>query len=211
MFLEDPPMFLGETLKGTDADGNLINAERLGQIFTLPYGRVASPQVRAAKGRFTGHPITAVLLRNTSGGVLLGKRLGQLSRTAGFKPLQEVDGYSTTLANQGVVIIDSQLGSAGVASNDIFWGIIRGPATILTPIAGADFNGDIAVGGRLVSSTGTTTGATTSGRPSNVTMNATTGLTDAYKMAANAIGVAMSARTTGETNADLLLNATIVW
>lgn len=208
----DPPMKLGETLSGTDSEGNLINKDKLGIPYVF-YPHKQSGVIRGQKGPLTGKPIVAVLLRNESGGALLGKRLGQLVRTAGYGMTQAVDGYSTTLANKSIVLIDPHLPSAGVADDDIFWGIIRGPALVLLPLAGADMNGDITVNSPLVAATGTTTGATTSGRVSNVTFTAATagntsnGL-DAFNMAYGCIGRALSARTTGETTAgtDILVD-----
>ena len=207
-----PPMNLGESLDGVDLDSNLTNTDKLGMVYTFPANTLTGGPNRQ-KSVKTGRAITAVLLRNTSGAALLPKRLGQLDRTAGYAMTKNVDGYSTTLANQGVVVIDPFLPAAGVASNDIFWGIISGPAAVLVPIAGADFNGDIALNAPLVSSTGTTTGATTSGRVSNVTVTAATaGNTlngyDGFKMAYAVLGRAMSARTTGETTAgtDILVD-----
>lgn len=205
MLFAAPPMELGQVLDGVDPDGNLTNEDKLGMVYTFGnYTPSGGPN--RAKAISGGRPITAVLMRNTSGAALLPALLGQISRTAGYGMVKNVDGYSTTLANQGVVLIDPFLPAAGVASNDIFWGIIGGPALVNMPIAGADANGDIAVNAPLVSSTGTTTGATTSGRVSNVTFTAATaGNTlngfDGFKMAYGVLGRAMSARTTGETTA----------
>jgi hypothetical protein len=75
-----------------------------------------------------------------------------------------------------------------------------------TPTAGADFNGDIAAGAPLVAATGTTSGNSTGGRVSNVTLPGQTGETAAFSAAANLVGYALSARTTGVTDADILVN-----
>jgi hypothetical protein len=207
----EPPMGLGETLKGTDADSNLINTDKLGQIFYFD-----RKLTRAANSRDSGKPIGAVLLRNTSAVVLLGKRFGQLDRTAGLGMNHNVNGYSTTLANKGVVAIDPWLPSAGVAINDIFWGVFSGPALVLLPLVGSDHTADIAVNDPLVASTGTTTGATTSGRVTHVRFtNATAGETgaalNAFNMIYGCVGRAMSARTSQETTAgaDLLVDLAI--
>jgi hypothetical protein len=210
----EPPMPLGESLKGTDVEGNLINEEKLGQVYVFPASRVSNT-IRGSKGRFTGKPIVAVLMRNTSGGVLLGKRLGQLDRTAGYTMTKEVNGYSTGLGNGPVVLIDPYLPSAGVADDDIFWGIVHGPALVLLPLTSSG-HADIAVNDPLVAHTGTTTGATTSGRVTKVQFaNATAGETgaglQAFTMAYNVIGRAMSARTSQETTAgaDILVDFAI--
>lgn len=208
LFFSDPPMMLGQTLRGTDdgtTTGNLINSERLGQIFMLPRQTLTGGPT-GQKSRSTGMPVFAVLLRNTSGAALLPSLLAQVSRTAGYKMLQECDGYSTTLANQRIVLVDDQLPSAGVADKDIFWGIIGGPALVTTSMNGTDQNGDIAVNAPLVAATGSTTGATTSGRVSNITLPGQTGATNSVTMMLGYLGTALSARTTGETNALLLAN-----
>ena len=171
--LTEPPMDLGQTLKGTDADLNLINSHYLGQVCYFD-----NKAARSDKNRQTGKPIGAILLRNTSGLTLLGKRFGQLDRTAGFGMVHNVDGYSTTLNNMGVVLIDPYLPSSGVADDDIFWGLFSGPALVLLPLVGSDHTADIAVNDPLVAATGTTTGATTSGRVTHVRfVNATDGST----------------------------------
>jgi hypothetical protein len=198
-------MELGQTLDGVDPDGNLTNEDKLGLVLRFGNYPITGGPNRQ-KSINTRKPITAILMRNTSTLTLLGGLLGQIDRTAGYAMVKNVDGYSTTLANQGVVLIDPFLPSGGVANKDIFWGIIGGPALCNVAIAGADFNGDIAVNAPLVSSTGTTTGATTSGRLSNVTFTAATAANtlngfDGFKMAYGVLGRAMSARTTGETTA----------
>lgn len=210
MIRQIPFLELGETLSGTDDDGNLINKDKLGQIFEIPANNFGPGNFSdGSKKRLTGRSIIAVLVRNESGAALLPKRLVRFTRTAGYSLCESVDGYADTLAEKCVAIVDPDLPSAGVADDDIFWAILKGPTTILTPMAGAGFNGDISVGSQLVAATSTTTGATTAGRVSNVTMNATTGITDAFNMAANIVGKALSAKTTGNTNADLLVDACI--
>lgn len=206
--LSTPPMDLGQTLKGTDANGDLINIEMLGQICYFDTKTLRDDRVRK-----TGKPIGAVLLRNTLGAALLGKRYGQLDRTAGYAMNHNVDGYSTVLANKGIVLIDPWLPSAGCADDDIFWGIFEGVAPVLLPLTAADHTADIAVNDWLVAATGTTTGATTSGRVTHVRfVNATAGGTQAalngFEMAAYKVGRAMSARTSQETTAgaDLLVD-----
>lgn len=197
----NPPMGLGEVLKGTDEDGNLLNAHWLGLVFDLPV-----PPTSTNKKRPTGHTVKAVLLRNVSGFTMLGKRLASVRASAGYPQVEEVDGYAITLAQKGCVVVDSWLPSTGVPDDDIFWGIIKGPCEVLTGFTGAVFNGDVAVAGQLVAATyNGTTGNSEAGRVSNVTLPGQTGETQAFAMAANLLGCALSARTTGETNAALLV------
>lgn len=210
-----PPMALGETLDGKDPDSNLTNEDKLGSIYAFPnYPQTGGPNRQ--KSIRTAKPIIAILLRNTSGLTLLGKRFGQLDRTAGYTMTKEVAGYSTTLGNKGIVLIDPFLPATGVADDDIFWGLIAGTVPVLLPLLGSDHTADIAVNDPLVAATGTTTGATTSGRVTHVRFtNATAGETgaafNAFNMIYGCVGRAMSARTSQETTAgaDLLVDLDI--
>jgi hypothetical protein len=213
MLLSAPPFELGQTLKGKDADGNLINGHWLGMVFTFPAQRLTS-NVAGNKSRFTGKAITAICLRNEAGFALLPKRFAKLTLTAGYSPVESASGYAAGTACLNIVGIDSYLPSAGVADDDIFWGIIGGPFTVLTPITNTDMGSDIAVGDYLVAATGTTTGVTTSGRVGKpVFVNATAGATQAslngFNMAAGVIGRALSARTTDNTASDVLVDLCI--
>lgn len=208
--LAEPPFDLGETMTGT-ANSALVNEDKLGGVYYFD-----NKATRKSVARQTGKALGAVLLRNTAGITLLGKRLGQLDRTAGFGMNHNVAGYSTTLSNKGVILIDPYLPAGGVADDDLFWGIFSGPALCLLPLVGSDHTADIAVNDALVASTGTTTGATTSGRVTHVRfVNATAGDTgaafNAFNMAYGIIGRAMSARTSQETTAgaDLLVDFAI--
>lgn len=201
----DPPFELGETLTGTDDDGNLINTAWEGAVFAhQDIDRTAS-KVRTGRGRLSGRQVIAVILRNVSGSAFLGKRLCQLEQDASNPRdyLGRADGYAAVLRQQGIAVIDPDLDSNGVANNDLFWGIVSGPTTILTGNAGTAFNGDIAVAAPIVAATAAGTTTTLAGRVSNIT--GTEDFTDAI----NLVGFALSARTTGETDSDLLINADI--
>jgi hypothetical protein len=208
--IAEPPMDLGETLKGLEGT-TLINSEKLGGVYWFD-----NKATRKSVARQTGKPLGAVLMRNTAGFVLLGKRLGQLDRTAGFAMNHNVDGYSAINANKGVVLIDPYLASAGCADDEIFWAIFSGPALCLLPLVAADHTADIAVNDPLVAATGTTTGVTTSGRVTHVRFAvATAGGTQAalsgFDQMYGCIGRAMSAKTSQETTAgaELLVDFSI--
>lgn len=207
----NPPFEIGTTLSGSNSNGDTIHDEYLGVTWDFKPKNTISNLVVSIGDGIT----TAIALRNNSGGALLGGRFVSLENTAGYSPVQKADGYSDTLAQGGLVLVDPDLDSNGVADGDIFWGFIKGPKLCKTPTVGADFNGDIAVGGPLVASTGSTSGSTSEGRVSNVTFaNATAGNTtvglQAYSMAKNHLGRALSAKTTGNTDADILVNLEIV-
>lgn len=209
-FLGSCPFELGTTLKGTDADGNLINSEILGGCFSFSNVTTTSPSGGVRKFH-SNEPLIVMALRNRSGVTLYGKRHVTLDlSTAGTAGVTDVKGYCDTLA-EGAVLIDEFIATNGVADKDIFWGVVSGLALTLTPETGAAFNGDIAVNADLVGATAaSSTASTTGGRVSNVTFtNATAGNSsngyDGYRMARNLLGTALSARTTGETSADLLM------
>lgn len=190
---------LGETMPGTDANGNLINGSRLGEIREFFTSRSSSPKV-------------AVLLRNTAGFALRPKRVARCYASAGSKLVTESDGYATTLAEGPCVFVDDLLPAAGVADDDIFWGIIQGETLALAPLSGAAFNDtEIAVGDSIVTATGSTAGATTSGRIAGYALANATDAAGAYSQARNSLGRALSARTSGETAADVLIYANIKW
>lgn len=210
MHTPSPPFALGETLRGKDADGTLINSHWLGMKYTFPMPN-PDGDVRGQKSRPTNKTITAIALRNITGAALLGKRIARLTRTAGYSPVESVDQYAISLAERGIVIVDSWLPSAGVPDDYIFWGIIEGPCEVLTPVAGAGFNAtSIAVGDLLVAATGATSNNSDYGRIAGFALANNTDAAGAFAQARNTVGTALSARTSGNTNADLLINAKIL-
>lgn len=138
MQFEHPPFELGETLDGTDSNGNLINQSMLGRIYEFPAQRLGQSIVGGKKGRLTGRSIKAIALRNVSGQTLYGKRLALLVKASedsyGITEMSlthEVDGYAAqSTADKNVVIIDEFIENNGVADDDIFWGILKGPVTV---------------------------------------------------------------------------------
>lgn len=104
--------------------------------------------------------------------------------------------------------IDEYLPSAGVATNDIMWVVIEGPAEVVT--SAAAMTGAVAVGDLLVAATAgasaaTSTGITGGGKIDVITNSGTTASTDVGGPAASrVIGRALSAATTSELNANLL-------
>ncbi len=208
----DPPFELGDTLQGSvsGAGSTLMNDHWLGQVFFFPPKGTSGNRKRPV-----GKGIYAVALRNEAGIALLPKRLALLAETAGYKLVTCVDGYAGAgYGKRNTVFIDPYLPAAGVADDDIFWGIIGGPTTVLLPLAGADFGTtSIAVGDFLVNSTGTTTGATTSGRIAGVTATNATAAQNALEVGLAVIGRALSAVTSGQTTAgqELLVDACVRW
>lgn len=198
-----PPFALGETLKGTDADGNLINSHWEGAIFEIQDKATATSVARrSGRGRLV------MIVRNKAGITLLPKRGVLLKTDGGADYFGRVNGYNTTLGQSHVAgIVDDLLPSTGCASNDLCFITVKGPCIALTPNAGAEFNGaDIAAGNKLVACTAAGSTTSAGGRLTNVTLVGQTGTTAAFDFATNLVAVALSARTTGETGADLLVH-----
>lgn len=163
-----PPMELGETLSGTDDNGNLTNQSMLGMIYEFPAQRLGQSVVGGKKGRLTGRTITAIALRNVSGQTLHGKRLAVLEKASAdsygiteMSLTHEVDGYADQTADKNVVIIDEFIETNGVADDDIFWGILKGPVTVKTQATEAVANtlayGDCVAAGTAAATSGQTT------------------------------------------------------
>jgi hypothetical protein len=212
MRLEAPPFLLGEYHTGTDADGNLINDHLLGATFVFDFKNPGTVTLRGNKTLFTNAPIHAVVLRNTytqasAATALLPKRLVRRNITAGYKFTKEANAYGTTLADTRVVLVDPYLPAAGVPANALFWGIMGGIVTMLTPTIGADFNDDIVAGAitGLVAATAAGSTTTAAGRVANPVLANATDAAGAATMARGFLGWAMSSRTTGETNSDVLV------
>lgn len=156
------------------------------------------------KGNRTTAIVYTMIVRNVSGIALLPKRV--VTFKAG--KIGQVDGYCTTDAQAVAGVVDEWLPSTGVPANDLFHMVIKGPAKVLTDIAAASGNVINALD-YVVALTAATSQATTAGRvaTSVITFQVTSNVTDGtiQKYAANRIGFALSAKTTANTNADLLL------
>jgi hypothetical protein len=139
MIYDVPPFDLGETLKGTDDDSNLINSHWQGAIFEFP-DVDRTPAIRGGKSRRSGNALRAICVRNTSGGALTVASLcmqfnvavGDYTVTSQATANTEYRKvFGTCKAVTGAVnlwggIGDPELGSDTVADDDLFWIIISG-------------------------------------------------------------------------------------
>ena len=142
----DPPFDLGETLKGTDDDSNLINTHWEGAIYSFPdVDRSVGP--RAGRTRRSGAAIRAVCVRNTSGGALtVAKKALKFDISVGTrKVIGTVNGQSSAV-NQFGGVGDNEL-TTTVADDDLFWCIVGGPAEVLFKDSA-----NIAIGDLLITS-----------------------------------------------------------
>ncbi len=122
------------------------------------------------------------------------------------------DGHADGPAEMVAGAVDEYLPAAGCADGNMFYICIKGPAVVMTSPT-ADATNLIAVNDFLVAMTAATSGATTSGRPfpwTGGTFTATQS-TDGtlFNVMQNSIGYALSAKTTGQTNADVLVEMNI--
>lgn len=84
----------------------------------------------------TGRYVKVMIVRNSSGGALLPKRLAKM-KTDGtaYEYVGEVSGYADTVGQRGYPI-DEFLPAAGVAANDLFYVVVGGIATCTTAASG---------------------------------------------------------------------------
>ena len=152
-----------------------------------------------AKTKRSNRQVTCLLVRNEAAAALLAKfvvkwKSGQRNR--------QVDGYCSSTNEACAGVIDEFLGSSGVAVHELFWLVVKGPTLIKTALEG-DANNSIAMDDLLGALTAATSGATTSGRVGVIAMTASGPGGLAMQ---NGFGRALSAKTTANTNADVLVD-----
>ena len=194
----------GKTLLAGNDNRTLTStmaADREGSM--LVFDDVDPTVTTGAKTKRSNRTVTAMLVRNVAAAALLPKFI--VKWKSGKRNLQ-VDGYTCITNEAAAGVVDEFLGSAGVAVNDLFWIVVKGPTLIKTPLEG-DGTNVINLDDILGALTAATSGATTAGRVGVVALTATsTGTTNGALGNAlfNTFGRAMSAKTTANTNADVL-------
>jgi hypothetical protein len=163
------------------------------------------PTVTGIRKRRSGRIVTRILVRNVSGFTLLPKRA--VVWKDGFRG-RRVAGYQNTTAGEVAGIVDEHLPSSGVPNNDLFWLTVIGPTLAKNSLAGNAEN-VIAAGDYLLALTAASSGASTAGRV--IAWNGLATLTETTdgnltKKIVNMFGRAMSASTTANTDADILVD-----
>jgi hypothetical protein len=164
------------------------------------------------KGLRTGRNVVCRIVRNMSGITLFAKQLVQLDPT---NPAR-VTGRTVTLFGEAYPI-DEFVPATGVPNGDLFYIVIGGPALCLTPMAGATFNSDAIAAGDIVGAATTNGGSTAAGSTApagrvagilavNVALTTNTQYNELLRYAHNPLGRAISGRTSGNTNADILVD-----
>lgn len=185
----------GRTIDSSDLEATVLEGKR----FTHDdIDHSATGQVKPYR---TQHTVTTIIVRNMASFALRAKSLVVFQLTAGVNRCR-VDGMARLTAQHCAGYVDEYLNSSGCPQYDLCHVVIEGPAMGVTPLEG-DAGNLIPVGTVLVSLTAATSGATTSGRarPQDLT-GATALLAD---QAQYKVGMAMSAKTTTNTNADILI------
>lgn len=149
----------------------------------------------------THNMVICQVVRSNATFGLLGKYLARWR--AGYFGRQ-VDGYAYETPAQGVgkpVAVDEFITlSGGVPQYDCFWVVVRGPSLVVTSL-GADATNVIVEHQNLMALTAVSSGATTAGRVQPLAA----GTTAPVEYVLGAIGRALSAKTTGNTNTDVLV------
>lgn len=164
----------------------------------------SASSVGAKRAKRSNRVVECILVRNAATIPLLPKRLVKWKSGSRGK---QVDGYCTTDWAEAAGVVDEWLPAAGVAINDLFWIVRKGPTLCLTDLAGGALN-VIAVDDVMLALTAATSQATTAGRVQPFV--ATSNLTNAIVMAFNKLGRAMSAKTTANTNAGVLVDMELI-
>lgn len=146
----------------------------------------------ASKLPRTGGEVICRLVRNASG---ISLQPGRAVVWKSTKQGQQVDGYCST-DYQGVAgIVDEFLPSAGVANNDLFWLVVRGPCLCKKGADTNTLNKDDYV---LALTANGSTNTTAAGRIQSFA--GTSNATNAVSEALNRIGIAMSTSNTSGAN-----------
>lgn len=191
MYSDQLPFARGKTFGGTGATDA---AHLLGQEWI-----VEDKDPSDATKKRSNRLVHLRAVRNSSGAALLPKRL---TRFKSSTYNGEVDGYTRLTAEFFAGVVDEFLPSAGVASTDVFYIVVKGPSLCLMPLS--NLSADVAQGDILVSITAATSGATTAGRVSHDDLTGATALL--AEQIINRIGRAMSTALTNDTNTNLLVD-----
>ena len=147
------------------------------------------------------------LVKNASG---INLKPGRLVRFKLGTSGCEVDGYTHAIGQGDYAVVDEFLPSAGVRANDLFWVVLRGPVLAITNTAG-DATGSISQGSLVMAATAASSqNDTNAGRVSVFSVASPTDATVALQNAnnqMNALGRAVSAMTSGQTDTNILIEA----
>ncbi len=162
--------------------------------------------------RTQARSVTCRLVRNMSGVTLYAKTLVVVDPS---NP-NRVTGRARVLFEEAYPV-DEFLPATGVPHGDLFWIVLSGPAVILTPMTGAEFNAVSIALNDFIGAATTNGGSTAAGStvpagraaglvPVNVALTTNTQYLQLLRDATTYVGRAMSAMTSGQTNSNLLVD-----
>lgn len=196
----------GQTLLSGNANRTLtatMGADREGS--TMDFDDVDPTASTGARQKRSNRRVTCILVRNEAAAAVLPKFI--VKWKSGQRGHQ-IDGYSCITNEAAAGVVDEFLGSGGAAVHDLFWIAVKGPTLIKTPLEG-DATNVIGLDDLLGALTAVTSGSTTAGRVLVNALTATSTATTDGKAGAvlmNSFGRALSAKTTANTNADVLVD-----
>jgi|GEM_PF-4432150 len=118
--------FQGATASATEA------ASLEGKVYEIEAYNLSSGD--AVKPLLTGRPKRVMIVRNSSGGALVGKRIAKMKTDgSAYEFLGQVSGYATTVGEHGYPI-DEFLST--VPANDLFYVVIGGLAKVTSGPSG---------------------------------------------------------------------------
>lgn len=193
-------------------DGRTIDTSNYGGIHlegvTKYFRNTKSSYETSTPGDFVAlrnsRDVRGVIVRNVSGITLLPKRFVTYQTAQWGK---RTDGYCAFAGGPVAGIVDDHLPAAGVPNGDLFWLITGGECLCTTSPAGSTAENFIVMFDAMYAQTAAaSTFSTTAGRviPWDTT-SITTGTT-AMMIAMNFVGRALSAKTSANSNADLLID-----
>lgn len=148
----------------------------------------------------TGKRVRLKIVRNKAAAALESKRL--VLFTADANCGRHVDGYCRLTAGLRAGVVDDAYGTKTIAVNDLFYIVTEGAVECLPDLA-AGANNLIPANTILVALTAATSGATTAGRIAPQDLTGATALL--AEQVQNAIGRAITARTTANTTLSVLI------
>lgn len=196
----------------THYNGRTIDTNNYGQSVALEgvLGEFPNTNPTLSGGirvRRNGGKVYARLVRNVSGTTLYPGRA--VCFASGYEG-RRVDRYARVTAEAVAGVVDDHYSSAGIPNGDLFWIIYKGQVLHKTPSDGDGLQ--FAVGDHLYALTAVVaaaTASTTGGRPKPWTSFTFTAAqtTDGSggKIIANRYAICLSAKTTNNTEADMLV------
>jgi hypothetical protein len=195
---------------GTIDTNNLAGLEAEGSTKIFEDVRWDVAGIKPARNQ--ARSVTCRLVRNMTGVTLYAKTLVVLDPA---NP-NRVTGRARVLFEESYPV-DEFLPAAGVPNGDLFWIVLSGPAMVLTPMTGAEFNATSIALNDFIGAATTNGGSTAAGStvpagraaalvPVNVALTTNTQYAQLIRDVTTYVGRAMSAMTSGQTNSNMLVD-----